>query len=66
MRDQGSAILMVSEELEELFEVSDRMHVMYQGQLSSSLDTRSTSIEQIGDWMTGGFLSQYTQSESSA
>ncbi|ASJ76789.1 ABC transporter ATP-binding protein [Granulosicoccus antarcticus] len=56
MRDQGAAVLVVSEELEELFEISDRLHVMYDGNLSPSLQTRDTSSTQIGRWMTGEFL----------
>ncbi|MFT4729483.1 MAG: ABC-type uncharacterized transport system ATPase subunit [Granulosicoccus sp.] len=57
LRDSGTAILLVSEELEELFEITDRMYVMFNGHLSESLPTRSTDAEQIGEWMTGAFLS---------
>lgn len=56
LRDQGAAILIVSEELEELFEVSDRLHVIFNGHLSASLTTRQTNIEEVGQWMTGQFL----------
>ena len=56
LRDAGTAILLVSEELEELFEVTDRLYVMFDGHLSDSLPTRSTDAEQIGEWMTGAFL----------
>lgn len=57
LRDSGTAILLVSEELEELFEVTDRLYVMYDGHLSGALPTRSTDAAQIGQWMTGEFLS---------
>lgn len=57
LRDAGTAILLVSEELEELFEVTDRLHVMFDGHLSATLPTRSTDSGQIGQWMTGSFLS---------
>ncbi len=57
LRDAGTAILLVSEELEELFEVTDRLYVMFDGHLSDTLATRSTDAAQIGQWMTGAFLS---------
>lgn len=56
LRDSGAAILVVSEELEELFEISDRMHVMYDGYLSPSVNARDVSATEIGSWMTGEFL----------
>jgi ABC-type uncharacterized transport system ATPase subunit len=37
LRDEGCAVLVVSEELDELFEISDRLHVMAKGNLSPSL-----------------------------
>lgn len=58
LRDSGAAVLVVSEELEELFEISDRLHVMFDGHLSPSLPTRDTSTTQIGRWMSGEFLQQ--------
>ena len=56
LRDSGASVLLVSEELEELFEVSDRLHVIYDGHLSPSLNTRETTSTQVGQWMTGEFL----------
>ena len=56
MRDNGIAVLVVSEELEELFEISDRLYVMYDGHLSSSQQSRHTTADNIGLWMTGDFL----------
>jgi simple sugar transport system ATP-binding protein len=56
LRDLGAAILIVSEELEELFEVSDRIHVIFNGHLSPSLTTKQTNTEEVGQWMTGQFL----------
>ncbi|MCK6425622.1 MAG: ABC transporter ATP-binding protein [Burkholderiaceae bacterium] len=53
LRDAGCALLVVSEELEELFEICDRLVVIAQGRLSPSIDTRAASIEQIGIWMSG-------------
>jgi simple sugar transport system ATP-binding protein len=53
LRDAGCAVLVVSEELEELFEISDRLHVLARGRLSPSIDTPKATVEQIGEWMSG-------------
>jgi simple sugar transport system ATP-binding protein len=53
LRDAGSAVLVVSEELDELFELSDRMVVMARGRLSPSIATAEATIELIGEWMSG-------------
>src|SRR5690606_13383849 len=53
LRDAGCAVLVVSEELDELFEISDRLHVIAKGRLSPSLDRKDASIERIGEWMSG-------------
>ena len=53
LRDAGCAVLVVSEELEELFEISDRLHVMAKGKLSPSLPRSETTVERIGEWMSG-------------
>ena len=53
LRDAGCAVLVVSEELDELFELSDRLHVIAKGHLSPSVDRRDASVEQIGEWMSG-------------
>ncbi|PPE65526.1 ABC transporter ATP-binding protein [Caldimonas caldifontis] len=53
LRDAGCALLVVSEELEELFEISDRLVVIAQGRLSPSVPTREATVEQIGEWMSG-------------
>ena len=53
LRDAGCAVLVVSEELDELFEISDRMHVMAKGSLSPSLSRAEATVERIGEWMSG-------------
>ena len=53
LRDAGCAVLVVSEELDELFELSDRLHVMAKGRLSPSVARRDAAVEQIGEWMSG-------------
>jgi simple sugar transport system ATP-binding protein len=53
LRDAGCAVLVVSEELEELFELTDRLHVMASGRLSPSIGTSAATVELIGEWMSG-------------
>ncbi|MEO5772087.1 MAG: ABC transporter ATP-binding protein [Burkholderiaceae bacterium] len=55
LRDAGCAVLVVSEELDELFELSDRMVVIAGGRLSPSMPAREATIERIGQWMAGLF-----------
>ena len=53
LRDAGCAVLVVSEELDELFDISDRLHVMAKGELSPSIDRAQASVAQMGEWMSG-------------
>jgi ABC-type uncharacterized transport system ATPase subunit len=53
LRDEGCAILVVSEELDELFEISDRLQVIAQGRLSPSVPVAQATVVMIGEWMSG-------------
>jgi simple sugar transport system ATP-binding protein len=54
-RDAGTAVLLVSAELDEIMELSDRIGVMYRGELVAIMDGRAASREEIGLLMaTGG------------
>jgi simple sugar transport system ATP-binding protein len=54
-RDAGTAILLVSAELDELLELSDRIGVMYRGKLVAVVDGPTANREEIGLLMaTGG------------
>ena len=53
LRSQGAAILVISEELEELFEISDRIAVIADGRLSPVKQLGDTNIDEIGVWMSG-------------
>jgi ABC-type uncharacterized transport system ATPase subunit len=53
LRDAGCAVLVVSEELEELFDICDRLHVMARGQLSPSLPRAQATVALVGQWMSG-------------
>jgi simple sugar transport system ATP-binding protein len=53
LRDAGCALLVVSEELDELFEISDRLVVIAQGRVSPPVPVAQATVEQIGSWMSG-------------
>jgi len=53
LRDGGAAVLVVSEELDELLEIADRLVVIARGRLSPSIPTREATVEQLGTWMSG-------------
>ena len=53
LRNEGVAVLVLSEELDELFEICDRIAVIAQGRLSPGKAVRDTSVEEIGLWMSG-------------
>ncbi len=53
LRDAGCALLIVSEELDELFQISDRLIVIAQGRISPSIAVAEATIERIGEWMSG-------------
>jgi ABC-type uncharacterized transport system ATPase subunit len=52
-RDAGTAVLMISEDLDEVFGVSDRIAVMYEGQVMGIVDPKTTTREQVGLLMAG-------------
>ncbi len=56
LRDSGSAILLVSAELEEVTALSDRLLVIAKGKFVGEVNPKNTSPEDIGLMMTGGIL----------
>ena len=52
-RDKGSAVLLVSLELEEVMSLSDRILVMYEGEIVGELDPKKTTVEELGLYMAG-------------
>ena len=67
LRDQGAGLLIVSEEVDELFAVCDRIAVMYRGALSPAVPKTTISIEEVGRWMSGLWPdSPFTQKTSEA
>ena len=55
LRDAGCAVLVVSEELDELLEMCDRLYVIAKGRLSPSTDRAAATVALLGDWMSGLF-----------
>lgn len=52
-RDAGAAVLLISEDLDEVQRLSDVIHVVYEGRLSPGFARGSLTTEQLGLWMTG-------------
>ena len=52
-RDAGKAVLLVSLELDEVMDVSDRILVMYEGEIVGELDPKTTTQEELGLYMAG-------------
>ena len=55
-RNAGVAVLLVSAELDEIFSLSDRIAVIYEGRIVAECDPETTTREQIGLLMAGGKL----------
>ncbi|WP_019142535.1 ABC transporter ATP-binding protein [Noviherbaspirillum massiliense] len=53
LRDAGCALLVISEELDELFEISDRLMVIAKGRVSPAIKRSEATIGLIGQWMSG-------------
>jgi ABC-type uncharacterized transport system ATPase subunit len=57
LRNAGTAVLVISEELDELYSICDRLAVLAGGRLSQALPTAQMPLEKVGVWMTGEFES---------
>ncbi len=55
LREEGASILLISEDLDELFQLCSRIGALCEGRLSPLACTAELSIEQLGEWMAGGF-----------
>ena len=52
-RDAGGAVLLVSLELDEVMNVSDRILVMYEGEIVGEFDPKNVTVEELGLYMAG-------------
>jgi len=55
---RGAAVLLISQDLDELFEICDRIAVMHEGRLSHAHDAQSVTREDIGLLMTGAGIGE--------
>lgn len=57
-RERGAAVLLISEDLDEIMKLSDTIHVMSEGRLSPAFARGDISASELGKWMSGqGFAS---------
>jgi simple sugar transport system ATP-binding protein len=56
LRDSGSSVLVLSEDIDELYMICDRIGAIYEGQLSSIESVDTLNKETIGQWIAGGFI----------
>jgi len=52
-RERGAAVLLISEDLDEIFALSDRIVVLFEGEVMGEAVVEEASREQIGLWMSG-------------
>jgi simple sugar transport system ATP-binding protein len=52
-KERGAAILLISEDLDEIMTLSDRIAVMYEGEILGEVAVEEATREQIGLWMSG-------------
>ncbi len=57
-RDAGKAVLLVSLELDEVMNLSDRILVMYEGEIVGELDPKTTTVQELGLYMSGAKRSE--------
>ncbi|MCL1964656.1 MAG: ABC transporter ATP-binding protein [Firmicutes bacterium] len=57
-RDDGKAVLLVSLELDEVMNVSDRILVMYEGEIVADVPAKETTVQELGLYMTGSRRSE--------
>ena len=53
LRDRGCGLVVISEDLEELLAIADRIAVMYEGRIAGVLDASQATIQRIGLLMSG-------------
>jgi simple sugar transport system ATP-binding protein len=53
MREKGAAIVLISEDLDELLELSDRLIVLYEGRIAGAVDAAGADRDHIGLLMAG-------------
>jgi len=59
-RDRGAGILLISEDLDEVFQLSDRVLVIYEGQVMGIVPAEEANLEEIGLMMAGSHRQEVT------
>ena len=54
LADQGSAILIISQDLDEILSLCEQIHVLSEGRLSEAVDMKKDGLEKISQLMVGG------------
>lgn len=52
-RDNGDAVLLISYELDEVMNLSDRIYVMYEGEIVGEFDSKKITLQELGLYMAG-------------
>ena len=60
LRDAGAAILVITEDLDELYLLADRLGAICGGRLSPVHKKQDVPLERLGQWMTGNFQEEAT------
>jgi simple sugar transport system ATP-binding protein len=66
LADGGAAVVVISQDLDEIFVLCDRIAVIAEGRLSQTIPVAEASVEQIGQWMGGTHLRDVGASHASA
>ncbi|MBT6633553.1 MAG: ABC transporter ATP-binding protein, partial [Gammaproteobacteria bacterium] len=54
LADQGSAVLIISQDLDEILSLCEQIHVISEGRLSDAVDMKKDGLEKISQLMVGG------------
>jgi simple sugar transport system ATP-binding protein len=52
--EKGKAVLLISEDLEEIMQLSDRIAIIFEGEIKGILDREHADLDRIGIMMSGG------------
>jgi ABC-type sugar transport system ATPase subunit len=53
LKEQGLAVIVISHALDDVFEISDRIHVMRRGECAGVVQTANTTIDEVLGLITG-------------
>jgi simple sugar transport system ATP-binding protein len=65
-RDQGTAIMLISDDLDEVLGLSDRIAVLYEGEIMGVVERKDTNVEELGLMMAGVRQEQLAEAKTAA